>query len=173
MSGGDEVIMTMNTEIYSSSSEAETIQLGAGFAQRLVNGDVVAFYGELGAGKTEFIKGICEGMGVEEIVASPTYTIVNQYTGYGRRKEPVTIYHIDLYRIERQAELIEVGLADILADVDAIILIEWAGNAAAVLPPARYDVILTQLDDENFRRIEIDQRDAVAVGAPRKPAFSR
>ncbi|HVZ41807.1 MAG TPA: tRNA (adenosine(37)-N6)-threonylcarbamoyltransferase complex ATPase subunit type 1 TsaE [Candidatus Kapabacteria bacterium] len=162
----------MDTEIYSSFAEEETYRLGEAFASRLRGGDIVAFYGDLGAGKTEFIKGICQGMNVEEIVASPTYTIVNQYVGTDADDEEVSIYHIDLYRIEKSEELIEVGLTDLLADRHSIKLIEWAENAEPVLPKVRYDVIVTALDDENQRRIEIIFRDGLAMSGVRTHAYS-
>lgn len=154
----------MDTETYSSHSEEETFEIGADFSSRLQAGDVIAFYGELGAGKTEFIKGICQGMSVEEIVSSPTYTIVNQYTGEDRRRRAVDIYHVDLYRIENAGELIEVGLSELLADGNSIKLIEWAENAEVILPAERYDIYFVALDDENSRRIEVMHRDGSTAG---------
>jgi tRNA threonylcarbamoyladenosine biosynthesis protein TsaE len=157
----------MDTEIYSSFDEEETFQLGVDFSGRLTPGEVVAFFGDLGAGKTEFIKGICQGMNVEEIVSSPTYTIVNQYSGEDRSERSVDIYHVDLYRIENAKELIELGLADLMADAASIKLIEWAENAESILPPVRYDIYFVTLDDENSRRIEIVHRDNAAVETSR------
>ncbi len=153
----------MDTEIYSSFSEEETFQLGIDFSMRLNAGDIIAFYGELGAGKTEFIKGICQGMNVDEIVSSPTYTIVNQYVGEDRRRHTIDIYHVDLYRIENAGELIEVGLADLLQDDDSIKLIEWAENADSILPAVRYDIYFFTLNEENTRRIEVIHRDSSSV----------
>jgi len=163
----------MDTEIYSSFNEEETFELGADFSGRLNPGEVVAFYGDLGAGKTEFIKGICQGMNVDEIVSSPTYTIVNQYLGEDRYERPVDIYHVDLYRIENVRELVEVGLADLLADDSSIKLIEWAENAETILPAVRYDIFFVTLDDENSRRIEIVHRDSAHVETGRKHVYSR
>lgn len=153
----------MDTEIYSSSSEEETFQLGERFSERLSPGDVVAFNGDLGAGKTEFIKGICEEMRVEEIVSSPAYTIVNQYAGESADGTPTTIYHIDLYRIEGLGELTELGFQEIMADPTAVKLIEWPHNAGAFLPTERWEVSLASLDDESARRIEITHCEPVAV----------
>ena len=153
----------MDIEVYSSTSEEETLRLGIEFSKRLVRGDVVAFYGELGAGKTEYIKGICDGFAVREIVSSPTFNIVNQYAGEDRNGRAITLYHIDLYRIETQQELIEMGMEETLGDGEAVKLVEWAEIAGAMLPRERYDVKLTSLEDENSRRIEVIHRDAVAV----------
>jgi len=153
----------MDTEIYSSSSEEETFHLGTRFAERLSPGDVVAFSGDLGTGKTEFIKGICDQMQVDEIVSSPTYTIVNQYAAETSDGEQTIVYHIDLYRIENLEELTELGFQEIIADPVAIKLIEWAPIAASLLPPARWEVQLATLDDENARRIEIARREPVPL----------
>ncbi|MDB5033036.1 MAG: tRNA (adenosine(37)-N6)-threonylcarbamoyltransferase complex ATPase subunit type 1 TsaE [Candidatus Kapaibacterium sp.] len=163
----------MDTEIYSSFSEEETFQLGIDFSERINAGDIVAFYGELGAGKTEFIKGFCYGMRVDEIVSSPTYTIVNQYEGEDARRHTVDIYHVDLYRIENAAELIEVGLYDILSDAGSIKLIEWAENAESILPVVRYDISFVTLDDESSRRIEIVHRDGATVENEHTHVLSR
>jgi tRNA threonylcarbamoyladenosine biosynthesis protein TsaE len=156
----------MNIEIYTSASEEETFQLGTDFSSRLRPGDVVAFFGELGAGKTEFIKGLCYGMNVHEIVASPTYTIINQYMGEDISGTEVLIYHIDLYRVDTAEEQVEVGLADIVGDPEAIKLIEWSENADTLLPAERYEIVLFNEGDENSRRIEIVRRTADGVEVP-------
>lgn len=153
----------MDIEVYSSTSEEETFHFGIEFSRRIVPGDVIAFYGDLGAGKTEFIKGICEGLAVREIVSSPTFNIVNEYRGEDRNGRSLMLFHIDLYRIEETSELVEIGMEETLADTHAVKLIEWAEIAEAILPRARYDVKLIALDDENSRRIEVIHRDAVSV----------
>ncbi len=154
----------MNIEIYSTSSEEETFRLGADFSSRLSPGDVIAFYGDIGVGKTEFIKGICSGMNVHEIVASPTFTIINQYDGVDADGDAVPINHIDLYRVESPDDLVELGLEEILADPDSIKLIEWAENAGVVLPPRRYDVCMYNTDDDSDRRIEVVRREPEPAG---------
>jgi len=155
----------MDTEVYTSSSEEETIALGRELAPRLNPGDTVAFYGDLGAGKTEFIKGICERLGVEEIVSSPTYTIVNEYTLEEDRRHFGMIFHVDLYRLERPEDLREIGLAEMLANPTALKLVEWPEHSCSLLPPCRWEVILTPMDDESARRVEIVHRDMVMQGA--------
>jgi tRNA threonylcarbamoyladenosine biosynthesis protein TsaE len=155
-------IRNMDIEVYNSTSEEATNKLGAVFSTRLKPGVLVAFFGELGAGKTEFIKGICEGMEVEEIVASPTYTIVNQYSGIDSSGKAIRLYHIDLYRIESADELTEIGLDEIVSDLTAIKLIEWAEHAEMMLPAERYDIHFHAVDD-NSRRIEIVHRVTVAA----------
>jgi len=108
-----------------TKSEIETEQLGFEFAKNLIPGDKIALYGDLGSGKTEFVKGICDYFKVEEIVTSPTFTIINKYTAT-TSDEPLNIYHIDLYRIEKEKELIEIGFSEYLNDNNAITIIEWA-----------------------------------------------
>lgn len=149
----------MDVEIFSSTSPEQTQEFGENFALRLKPGDVVAFYGELGAGKTEFIKGICAGFRVEEIVSSPTFTVVNQYEGLSRKEKPVTIFHVDLYRINSVAELREVGFQELIEDQEGVKLVEWAEYAVALLPPNRYDIHFYSDDDadSNARRIEVMQ----------------
>ncbi len=157
----------MEPELLRSSSEEETIVIGGDFAQRLRIGDVVALYGDLGAGKTEFVKGICTFFAVEDIVTSPTFTIINQYTGTTPDGVPVKIYHVDLYRIETPEELAEVGFDDCVFAHDAIKLVEWSEKAEHLLPRAHYTVRITaDPDDDNIRLIDIRYQ-SVPVGIER------
>jgi tRNA threonylcarbamoyladenosine biosynthesis protein TsaE len=114
-----------------SHSEAETIQIGQQFADRLRVGDVVALEGDLGAGKTEFVKGVCEYFSVDDLVTSPTFTIINQYAGTTLDGEPLKIYHVDMVFAH-----------------DAIKLIEWPEKAASLMPTRRWDVRITA-DEHN------------------------
>jgi tRNA threonylcarbamoyl adenosine modification protein YjeE len=84
----------MLIETLRSESEEQTIQLGEQFAGQIQRGDVVALYGELGAGKTEFVKGICGFFAVEDLVTSPTFTIINQYAGHSPEGDALKIYHV-------------------------------------------------------------------------------
>jgi tRNA threonylcarbamoyladenosine biosynthesis protein TsaE len=133
----------MITETLRSDSEDTTIALGKEFAARLQIGDVVALYGDLGAGKTEFVKGICSYFDVEQLVTSPTFTIINQYVGTFPDGEAVKLYHVDLYRIDSQEELAEVGFDDCVFSHDAIKLVEWSEKAEHLLPAAHYTVHIT------------------------------
>ena len=143
---------------YSSESEQNTIDYGFQFAKILKPGDVVAFYGDLGTGKTEFIKGICRFFDVSDIVTSPTFTMINHYVGTLNSKD-LDIYHLDLYRIKSQEELKNIGFSECVFDENSIKLIEWAERADSFLKKnATYSVHITQFDDdENRRRIEIDE----------------
>ena len=108
--------------------------------------------GELGSGKTRFIKGICKGLGVTEHVASPTFTIVNEYYLAG-----TAIYHFDFYRVESLVEIREIGFDEYLSSSDAICLIEWADRVREILPPRRYDVHIRLGKDNDTREIIIDE----------------
>jgi tRNA threonylcarbamoyladenosine biosynthesis protein TsaE len=143
----------MEETIITSNCEEHTYELGVETANRLSPGDTVALFGDLGAGKTEFIKGVCHGLGIEDLVSSPTFTIVNQY-GTDDDSRP-TVYHIDLYRIESERELDEIGFDEIISDASAIKLIEWSEHCQDRLPAEYLKVRLTQLEEENSRQIEI------------------
>ena len=148
------------TERIVSTSEQETIELGRQFAARLHKGDVIALYGDLGAGKTEFVKGICSFFDVEEIVTSPTFTIINHYHGITANDEEVKIYHVDLYRIESADDLREIGLSECMHSGDAIKLVEWANKAHRVLPEGAYSVSFHfDEDDDDIRLIDIRHDD--------------
>ncbi|MDQ1266867.1 MAG: tRNA threonylcarbamoyladenosine biosynthesis protein TsaE [Bacteroidota bacterium] len=147
----------MEIEKVITNNEEETIEFGRNFAARLKPGDAVALYGALGAGKTEFIKGVCRHYKVEEIVSSPTFTILNQYIGYAN-DDKIPIYHIDLFRIKSLKELDEIGFEECIYTEDAVKLIEWAEKAEGKLPQIHYNVkILSSDSDENERTISVER----------------
>ncbi len=131
---------------FETESAAATIQLGERLAKGLKPGAVVAFYGELGAGKTTMIKGVARGLGVRETVKSPSFVIITEYQGR------LPVYHIDLYRIKSPAEFTEIGLEGYLSG-DGVCLIEWAERAETLLPPHTIRVKLSVLP--RGRRIEV------------------
>ena len=126
----------------------ETLSLGKQLAERLEVGDIVALYGNLGAGKTHLTKGICSALGIDPYhVNSPTFKLVNEYPG---RTFP--IYHFDAYRIERIEEFFEFGYEDYFYG-DGLCLIEWPERIEALLPPETLRLHLTVIN-ENERYIE-------------------
>ena len=128
---------------YLSNSEAETEALGEALAGRLTAGDVIAFSGDLGAGKTAFTRGLARGLGVTERVASPTFTIVNEYLG-GR----LPLFHFDLYRLSSAEELFDIGWEDYL-DRGGVCAVEWSENGEGVLEdPIRVDIRRGAADDQ-------------------------
>ncbi len=147
----------MVTEKHRTNTEEETNNLGLNFAGKLRNGDIVAIYGELGTGKTEFIKGICSYFHVKDIVSSPTYTLINQYMGKNGATQ-LPIYHIDLYRVESVKDLEEIGFQECMFDDQGIKLVEWADKANGFLPKKGYRIFIEQNDDdENERAFRIEK----------------
>ena len=122
-------------------SAEETVALGRQLGASLGAGDVVALYGELGAGKTHLVKGICAALDISQhAVASPTYTIVHEYKG----RTPV--YHLDAYRITEPRELYELGYEDYFYS-DGICLVEWPERIASLLPEGTLRLVLRHLGD--------------------------
>lgn len=117
-------------------SPEETIELGRKFGACLKGGEVVAFIGTLGTGKTHFIKGVAVGLGASElgVVSSPTFVLVNEYEA---RDGHLTVYHIDAYRLTSIQEFENLGVADYWGP-DAVMLIEWADKVLAALEKLDY-----------------------------------
>ncbi|MGA9408101.1 MAG: tRNA (adenosine(37)-N6)-threonylcarbamoyltransferase complex ATPase subunit type 1 TsaE [Bacteroidota bacterium] len=128
-------------------SASETFELGKKFASTLQRSDVVALYGDLGSGKTQFAKGVCLGLGVHHHVVSPSFTILNEYL---EGKYPV--YHFDFYRLRSLAELAEFGFEEYLFG-DGVCLLEWANIVDSILPMNRHDVTLEMGERQNQRII--------------------
>lgn len=131
-------------------SPAETEALGARLADALDAGRVVAFTGDLGAGKTAFVSGMARALGVEERVTSPTFTIVNEYEG-GR----LPLFHFDMYRLGDADELFHIGWEDYLAR-GGICAVEWSENVAEALEPDAVRVSIVRRDGDSDRMITIE-----------------
>ena len=132
-----------------SSHENETIIWGKKISRFLEAGDVIGFFGDLGSGKTRTIQGICHGLGCGDQVSSPTFTIINEYRG----KYPV--YHFDLYRIESENEIFDLGYEEYFYN-DGICLIEWAERVQSLLPSDHIEIYLKGFfnpGQENLREI--------------------
>jgi tRNA threonylcarbamoyladenosine biosynthesis protein TsaE len=153
---GEKVSFALMVEVARTSSETETISLAEKFAGRLVPGDVVALNGDLGSGKTQFVKGVCLGLGVADLVTSPSFVIMNQYTAVRNEAGAFPIFHFDFYRIRSIDELYDLGVEEYFYG-KGICLIEWARAATSLLPMKRYEVALRVLSQENTREITIEQ----------------
>jgi tRNA threonylcarbamoyladenosine biosynthesis protein TsaE len=121
-------------------------------------GDIAALYGELGSGKTQFVKGVCEAFHVREHVASPTFVILHRYSGTDERGDEQVLYHLDLYRVQSIEEVYDIGYEELFSGA-GITLIEWAERIAELLPGRRYDVRITLGTAEHERRLEIERRE--------------
>jgi tRNA threonylcarbamoyladenosine biosynthesis protein TsaE len=135
-------------QIFETHSEAETERVGAEFASKLPGGTVVAFYGELGSGKTAFVRGMARGMGLSCRVSSPTFTIVNEYEG------DRALFHFDMYRLSDSDELFDLGWEDYLAR-NGVCAVEWSENVADALENPITVTIERDPCDDNRRRITI------------------
>ena len=132
-------------EIFMSDSETATRKFAAAFARQLKCGDVVLLSGELGAGKTAFVKGMAEGLGIEDEVVSPTYAYLNVYGDY--------LYHYDCYRLSGGDEAAALGLTDYFGG-ENVCVIEWAQNIASALPDGCLEVTIEKTG-ENGRKITV------------------
>lgn len=130
-----------------SSSEAQTSLAGEKLAKILKPGDVIAFYGDLGAGKTAFTRGLAKGLGLGSRVNSPTFTIVNEYLG------DIPLFHFDMYRLGDAEELFEIGWEDYL-DRGGVCAVEWSENVEGAFPPETI-VINIKKTGECDREIDI------------------
>ena len=112
---------------FHSRSEKETYDIAFGLAKKINKGDILLLEGELGAGKSVFARGLAKGLGVDEAMPSPTFTIVNEYQGN------LTVYHFDFYRINDPFELYEIGFEEYLYS-GGVSIIEWPSKAGNMLP---------------------------------------
>lgn len=123
-----------------TASPEETQALGRRLSALLAAGDTVCLWGELGAGKTCLVQGICQGLRVAQDVVSPSFTLVNEYEG------TLPVAHLDFYRLKGGADLEQLGYDD-LFDGKRIVVIEWPDRAAEALPRERLDVEMRWVDD--------------------------
>ena len=131
-------------------SADETQALGQRLAKRLLPGEVIAYFGDLGAGKTALTRGIAQGLGVTDLVTSPTYTIVNEYLT-GR----IPLFHFDMYRLGSSDELFDIGWEDYLAR-GGVCAVEWSENVEDALRDAIHITIEKDPLEPDTRRITIE-----------------
>lgn len=132
---------------YVTNGEGETEELGRRLGEQLKAGTVIAFTGDLGAGKTAFTRGLARGLGVEDRVTSPTFTIVNEYEG-GR----LPLFHFDMYRLGSSEELYDIGWEDYLGR-NGVCAVEWSENVSDALDADAIRVEIRRGDSDNQRRI--------------------
>jgi len=133
-----------------TNNENETIHEGKKLGQKLKPGAVIALYGDLGAGKTAFTRGLAAGLGISTNVSSPTFTIVNEYPG------DIPLFHFDMYRLENENELFDIGWDDYL-DRNGVCAVEWSEKVPGAFSQ---DAIIVRIEslDENSRRIVIENK---------------
>lgn len=144
----------MRREIFRTRCEQETIELGRSLASRWPRPCTVLLIGALGAGKTTLAKGLAAGTGAvdEEDVSSPTFPLIHEYG------DPVSVYHVDLYRLETIGEVEHIGLED-LFERRALILLEWAERFPQLLPSRRMEIRIEATGEET-RLIEVTEHES-------------
>ena len=141
-------ILSPNTVDLISASLEQTQRFGFRLGQLLQPGDVVCLEGELGTGKTAFVRGLARALGVVDPVTSPTFTLISEYRG---RQQTMPLFHVDVYRLGAPSEVDSLGLWDYLYD-DGVCAIEWADRIRNFLPPDRLWVIMRHYDIADNRR---------------------
>lgn len=139
------------TEIIETLSPEETEAFGRRLAAAASPGDIICLNGELGVGKTVFVKGFSEGLGITEPVVSPTFTILQEY-----REGRLPMYHFDVYRIEDPSEMEEVGIDEYFYG-DGVCLIEWAGLIAELIPRGASRILIEKdpSKGDDYRKITL------------------
>lgn len=137
------------TQAFITDSPEETRALAARLAEQLEGGEVLAFTGGMGMGKTAFTRGLCMGLGAGDVASSPTFALINEYVGR------LTVEHFDMYRIETWEDLYSTGFFDYL-DTDRVLVIEWSENVESALPENTVRIHMAPGDSENRRRITIE-----------------
>ena len=132
---------------YITNSPEETERLGAALAEKLGPGTIIAYRGDLGAGKTAVTRGLARGLGCDEMVTSPTYTIVNEYLG-GR----LPLFHFDMYRLADADALFDIGWEDYL-DRGGVCAVEWSEQVAEAMPPETVYVTISRRPEDDRARI--------------------
>ena len=137
-----------------SASPCQTEELGAKIASVLKGREMIALFGDLGAGKTALTRGICSGLGISDGVCSPTFAIVNAYSG------TAPVYHFDMYRITGADDLFATGYYDYIGQ--GVIIIEWSEKIETELEPDCIRIRISKTDKENERIFEIEGLDEYA-----------
>ena len=138
---------------FESHSPEETEKIAYEFASTLTGGEVITLDGDLGAGKTAFVRGLARGLGISDVISSPTFTIVNEY-----RKGQIPLFHFDVYRIESSDEMYDIGWDDYLSQ-GAVIVVEWSVNIPDLFRDEHLEIKITKdlSKSENYRQITIER----------------
>lgn len=139
-----------------SSSSQETQLIGKDIASQLTGGDIVLLHGELGAGKTTFVKGLAEGLGITDDILSPTFTLMNIYKINNEQLTMSNLVHVDTYRLKDEQELINIGVEDYLGDKNIICVIEWPEKIEKLLNNKKTLNVFFESAGENERKIRIE-----------------
>jgi tRNA threonylcarbamoyladenosine biosynthesis protein TsaE len=132
-------------QIIETASTEETREFGKKLAAKLQTGTILALTGQLGAGKTTLIQGIAQGLGIKDLVTSPTFILINEYPA------KIPLVHLDLYRLDSEAQIEDLGIEEYF-EKPAVMVVEWAEKLGTLLP-GKAKKISIEIIDENKRRI--------------------
>jgi tRNA threonylcarbamoyladenosine biosynthesis protein TsaE len=155
-----------------SKSPEETMDYAASFASSLQRNDIVMLLGDLGSGKTQFVKGVCRHFRVREPISSPTFVMLHRYEGCDRQERELLLYHFDLYKAKSESEILALGYEEFFHG-NGICLIEWADKLRTLVPHDRTEIRFSLGATENERAIRIDRfsesrvKDALATHSVR------
>lgn len=136
-----------------SKNLQETLKLGKRISQQLKGGEILKLEGQLGAGKTAFVKGLALGLGIKKPVRSPTFNLIKIYNL--KNKLVKQLIHVDCYRLKNEAEIIELGLLDYLNQPNVVVAIEWSQKIKIILKKYKTKKLSFKIIDENQRLIQI------------------
>ncbi|MCX7773316.1 MAG: tRNA (adenosine(37)-N6)-threonylcarbamoyltransferase complex ATPase subunit type 1 TsaE [Clostridia bacterium] len=145
--------MTGETYRFTTASEKETTELGQRLGEQLFPGAVISLEGDLGTGKTAITKGIAKGLGVFDMITSPTFTLVNTYSGR------ITLHHFDVYRVDDPDELYAIGWEEYFTD-DAVTIVEWGDRIPEMLPANTLHIVIKRDETSPDNRIITIERQA-------------
>ncbi|MCK4968362.1 MAG: tRNA (adenosine(37)-N6)-threonylcarbamoyltransferase complex ATPase subunit type 1 TsaE [Candidatus Aenigmarchaeota archaeon] len=145
----------IQTQTIYTKSVKETMKLGRSIARQLTGGEVIALLGSLGSGKTILTKGIAKGLGIREIITSPTFVLMKVYPV--KREKIHCFCHIDAYRLDKGTQLLDIGASDWLEQAKVITVIEWADQVADILPKNTILIKIKTSKKENERIIKISK----------------
>lgn len=140
-----------------SQSEKETLRFAENFAKKLHGGEIIALVGELGAGKTVFVKGLARGFGIKQKIQSPTFLLMKIYNAKAQKAAKTQkikfLCHVDAYRLSDAAELVDIGLLDWLGRADTVVVIEWADKVPELLRGRKVIKIKMEMGEKEEARI--------------------
>ena len=147
--------MTKEKMTIISNSEKETFDFAKNFAKQLKGGEIIELYGNLGAGKTIFTKGLAFEVGIREVVNSPTFVIMKIYKIKKKYYKIKNLVHIDAYRINSDEDVVDIGIKEYFNRDDTIIIIEWAENIKKIILQKSIKIKI-KIIDKNIRKIKIN-----------------
>jgi len=149
-------------ESFLSKSSTKTLDFATSFASTLKRNDIVLMMGELGSGKTQFVKGVCRCFGVHDSISSPTFVMLHRYEGRDARNEELLLYHFDLYKVKNESEILELGYQEFFQS-NGICLVEWGDKLSTLIPRRRIEINFTLGNNESERHLTINRIDDISL----------